>query len=208
MNLISKFGIAALTASALLLSGCTPTTELCSSEFSGRESYSQIFNGAAESSKVCIINASQLAEGGRYTFSDGLLYINGDIPANARISVDDGKLFVDGDVAEDARLSASVPEDISSYTTIIPISNGKSTIMVPQTHYNFEGFIYSQDTDPAIVVTGDIANDVTISSNHGVHLGGHSIGDDVSVRHTRSTDYSNITTGGTPSLTYQQALGL
>ncbi len=55
------------------------------------------------------MQASDLQESGKYAFGNGLLVVDGDVPANSRIHVEDGKLFIAGDVGEGARVSASVP---------------------------------------------------------------------------------------------------
>ncbi len=178
MSLLKKFAIAATAALPLLgLVGCgQPTIDLCAPNKAGQtigdSSYSQIFNGAAEQGKVCIVNGSDLSEGGKYAFGDGLLVVDGDVPAKARIHVDDGKLFVTGDIGADARVEASVPEEISSYTTLIPMFTGKTTIMIPQTHYTFEGFTYENDTDAAVMIGGNVMDKAVVTSNHDVYLGG------------------------------------
>jgi hypothetical protein len=177
MSLLKKFAIAATMALPLALAGCgQPTINLCAANDTGNaigsSSYSQIFNGAAEQGKLCYVQGSDLQDGGRYAFGNGLLVIDGDVPANSRIHVEDGKLFIAGDVGADARVSASVPEETSTYTTIIPIFNGKTTIMVPQTHTRFEHFTYQNDIDPAVIIAGDVAEGARIASNHDMYVGG------------------------------------
>ena len=178
MSLLKKFAIAATAALPLLgLAGCgQPTIDLCAPNAQGQtigdSSYSQIFKDAANDGRVCIVQGSDLQDSARYAFDGGLLIIDGDVPANSRINVEDGKLFITGDVAEKARVSASVPEEIRSYTTLIPMFTGKTTIMIPQTHYTFEGFTYANDHDAAVVIGGDVGDKAVVISNHDINVGG------------------------------------
>lgn len=179
MSLLKKFAIAATAALPLLgLAGCgQPTVDLCATpaeatQSIGTESFAHIFNGAANDSRVCIVKGSDLAANGHYDFNGGLLIIDGSVPDGARINVDNGKMYVSGDIGAKARVEASVPEEISSYTTMVPIFTGKTTIIVPQTHYKFEGFTYANDHDAAVMIGGAVHDGARVTSNHDINLGG------------------------------------
>lgn len=199
MSLWKKFAIVAAMAVPLALAGCmTPTTQLCPSDGPGigETSYSEVFNGASGAHKVCTVKASDLQSGGKYSFDNGLLVVEGNVPAQSKISVSNGKMFVTGDVEQGSTIKVKVPEEFSSYTTMVPMMIGKTMMMMPQTHYTFEGFTYSNDTDPAIIIDGDLHSTSSVTSNHGTHVSGN-IAQSAEIYTSRSSDYSSTKTGKT-----------
>jgi hypothetical protein len=199
MSLWKKFAVVAAMAIPLALAGCmSPTTQLCPTDGPGigETSYSEVFNGASGAHKVCTVKASDLQSGEKYSFDNGLLVVEGNVPSHSKISVSNGKMFVTGDVGEGSTIKVKVPEEFSSYTTMMPVMIGKTMTMIPQTHYNFEGFTYSLDADPAVVIDGDLQTDASVTSNHGTHVSGE-IANDAEIFTSRSSDYSSTKTGQT-----------
>lgn len=177
MNIWKKFAAVAALAVPLVLAGCgQPATQLCPTDQPGigESSVAQIFNGASGAHKVCNVQGADLQANGNYAFDNGLLVIDGNVPTNAKINVSNGKLYVSGNIEQGAKIKAEVPEVHSSYTTtaLIPIFNGKTTMLIPttQTHYKFEHFKYQNDTDPAVIVDGSVEDSAKVTSNHDIHV--------------------------------------
>ena len=182
MSLWKKFAVAAAMVLPLALGGCMqPTTQLCPTSGQpgiGEASVAQVFNGASGAHNVCTVSGADLQQGGKYSYDGGLLIIDGNVPAEARVSVPHGKLYVSGDIGQDATVKAEVPEVHSTYTTtgLMPISTGKTVMMIPttQTHYKFEHFKYQNDTDPAVIIEGAVEDGARVTSNHDIYVGGGS----------------------------------
>lgn len=207
MSLLKKFAIAATMALPLLLSGCgTPAVELCTATGPGTSSLSQTFTDAA-AQKICHVSGAALQPDGRYAISRSSLLIDGNVPSGARIDVTGGKLFVNGDIAAKARLSAKVPEDISTSTYLVPVMIGKVVTLQSRTRHTFEGYTHAADNGAAITITGDVANGVRLTSNHGIAVGGGFSGN-VHIEHTRDHGYNTTTTGPAAIVTVNRALGL
>jgi hypothetical protein len=153
-----------------------------------------IFNGAAEDHRLCTVRGSELAEGRKYYFNDGAVLVDGDVPNGARITVENGKLYVNGHVGDDAELSAEVPEELEAHTRLVPMMIGKTTVLMPQTYYTFEGYTHATDTEPALNITGGVGANTSLTSNHGIAVAG-TIGRGVSFNHTRDAGFATTQTG-------------
>jgi hypothetical protein len=174
MSLMKKFAVVATMVAPLLLAGCgRPATSLCPENEPGigQTSYSLVFNGAAQTQKVCTVDAGALHEQGNYTFRDGLLDIRGNVPKDAWVSVRQGKVLVEGNVGQKAYVEAQVPENTHNVTYYIPMKIGKAWVVMPITHTVFDGFKYVADHDSAVLVRGTVDKDAKIVSNHGIYIG-------------------------------------
>ena len=105
-----------------------------------------------------------------YTFNNVSLTIDGDVPAGASIT-GDGQIIVTGNVGDNAELDAEVPyySHQESYTYLMPVMCGKSTILIPTKGYKtiVDGPQPPYDEDPVIVIEGRIGKDVSLSSTKG-----------------------------------------
>ena len=169
---------ASILASLVLafMSACTGEASLCaipegSTPMSGVVSkVTQIFKGGAVVQPVCTVQADTLKPKTKYTFSDGLLVVNGDVPRNVKIVVERGKLYINGNVGEGSELSADVPEvwGVGSYPSVCYSLLLDAPYPCVQTTRVFEGRLYKEDNDPAVIVDGYANKGVVIQSNRDI----------------------------------------
>lgn len=210
MNLLKKFAIATLMAAPLALTGCgTPATLLCPDNGPGlgTATVSRVFNDAA-TQKVCHLRGADLATNGRYAMEgEGTVVIDGNVPDGARVTVTSGKLFVNGAVGTDATLKANVPEDMESYTALLPVLMGKTFMVMPVQRTRFDDFTHKADNGAAVNIAGDIGAGSNVRTNHGLAVGG-TIGRNVRIDHMRDTAHSTVQTGAAARTATQQALSM
>lgn len=161
------------------LAGCSdPVTELCSTDapegLNRAPHLSIIYNGSAEPHPVCEVNGSALQEGHKYSFPQGLLIINGDVPARSALRVGSGRIVISGDVGESSRVDATLPETFRTRTQIVmmpvPTGNGISMQPRPQTQRIFDGFAYPDDLNPSVKIEGYVERNAVISGNRSVEI--------------------------------------
>lgn len=188
--------------------GYVPTIDLAApgeSALPVRQSTRALFNGAADVYPVYHVDGASLKERGRYRAHKGLVIIEGNVPDEARITVDKGRLVVTGNVGALAELSARVPEKFHTQTTLMPISNGKSVTLMPLTHLIYAGYIHKEDTASALTIGGDVGRQASLTSNHGIDIGGD-IGGDVRMRHIRNDAHAVVHTGEKAAAAVKAAL--
>lgn len=126
-----------------------------------------MFRGAGASNHL-ILPSDSLKSENEYTYN-GSLTILGDVPANTDIEVYNGKLHITGSVGEGSEIETNVPVTThqESYTYYTTMTIGKTTTMVPHTGYRtvIDGYYFSRDTGPSVVIDGGIANKVEITTN-------------------------------------------
>ncbi len=124
--------------------------------------FADVFNGASNGNRVVILDAGMFKEGKTYHFTDGLLIVNGDLPPRVTLLADHAKVYVDGSVGKNSTIKVEVPQNFETRIEPIPSAAGIAAaveVRVPKE------FIYPEDKDPGLIVTGSIAQGVDIFSN-------------------------------------------
>lgn len=122
-----------------------------------------VFDGSDTTHRVLTINSNRLQEGEAYHFSNGLLIVDGDIPARVTLNVDHGKLFVNGSIGEKSDVKVNVPQNFDIQHDVVYGPMGVPPIIVNTAIP--KDFIYPQDKDPGIVVTGNVSKGAVVESN-------------------------------------------
>lgn len=126
------------------------------------------------------IDATALKSGQHYAIT-GTLTINGDLPEKTKLDVINGTLTINGDVGAHSRLNVQLPIVTHSETHIMPMtivsSCGRNCMttrvtMIPVTSTVIDGLRYPRDPHPAVTITGNVHDDVRITSNGHTVAGG------------------------------------
>jgi hypothetical protein len=163
-----------------MLAGCGPAPEqlgtgAAKAGLQGTTVSEQVFQGGPQMPHATV-DAAALQTGHKYVF-DGALSIRGNLPAGTIVEVTHGRLDISGNVGNESRLDVEMPVVSHDEDSIIPVmtSCGKgcmTTIMMPVTNTVIDGLKYPGDHTPAVTVHGTIGDNVTITTNGGVHAGG------------------------------------
>lgn len=132
-----------------------------------------MFEGAAASDHL-FLPSDSLNSKNEYTYN-GSLTILGDVPANTDIEVYNGKLHITGSVGEGSEIESNVPVTThqESYTYYTTMMVGKTSMLIPHTGYRtvIDGYYFSNDAGPSVVIDGGIGNKVEVSTNGDLVVG-------------------------------------
>ena len=162
--------------SAAFLTGCQSslTIEPPTKEGKGIDgvscTYAPVFNGAAAQGIACVVEGAKLIAGRSYDFGGALLVVRGDVPKEVHIDAGRAKVFVDGNLSEGVRIDASRPENYRTDMILMPMpmscgQNCTTIMLMPMPVTSSTGFTYPNDTDPTMVVTGHIGQEVSFRGN-------------------------------------------
>lgn len=165
------FKTALLTMTFSALAACSEGigADAETQELRGDISSAPLVDGATNVD-VVTLNASALRSGESYKMSQGVLVINGDVPAKTKINVGMGRIIVNGNVGTGAKVSAWMPEDTHSETYTCMMYNAAlkmSTASVCSRTVR-DNLTFASDPTSGVIVSGNVAADATIQSNAGV----------------------------------------